>query len=134
VDFTHHTSILYTLATEMFLQRHCTSPIQIVLAVLFTVNRTMPRALLVSEILSNIISYLNVKFDQRATHQWQGSYAIPSGLTLFTLALTCRAFSEQALDALWDTLIGFEPLTRIIPARGKGLQDKDYPIVSSFFF
>ncbi|KAG2748198.1 hypothetical protein P692DRAFT_20834149 [Suillus brevipes Sb2] len=37
----------------------------------------------------------------------QGGYVIPSRPTLFALALTCRAFSEQALDALWEFLIGF---------------------------
>ncbi|KAG1748139.1 hypothetical protein EDB19DRAFT_246175 [Suillus lakei] len=92
----------------------------------------MPRALLVSEILANIISYLDVNLDERAARR-KGRYVTSSGPTLFALALTCRAFSEQALDALWGTLIGFEPLMRcagIIPPREKRVEDdKDYPII-----
>jgi hypothetical protein len=95
----------------------------------FTVNRTVPRALLVSEILPNIISYINANVDKYTAREWSGGYVIPSGPTLFALALTCRAFSEKALDALWEFLIGFKP----IEARGKGLQERDYPIVSSLF-
>ncbi|KAG1865011.1 hypothetical protein DFJ58DRAFT_866269 [Suillus subalutaceus] len=82
---------------------------------LFTVNRTMPRALLASENFLNIMSHLNV--DKR----WQARHVTSSGPTLFALELPCRALSEQAFDALWDALIGVEPLvhfpgTGIIPA------------------
>ncbi|KAG1782206.1 hypothetical protein EV702DRAFT_1192857 [Suillus placidus] len=99
---------------------------------LSTVNPTMPRALLVSEILSNIIDYINVNVDERAALQRKARYVTPSGPTLFALALTCRAFSEHALDALWHTLIGLEPLMRcagIILARGQRLRKQDYPII-----
>ncbi|KAG2098082.1 hypothetical protein BD769DRAFT_1700668 [Suillus cothurnatus] len=95
---------------------------------LLSVNRTMPRALLISEIFSNIISHLNV--DECDAHQWQADYVAPSGPTLFALALTCRAFSEQALDALWNTLRGVEPFMRcagIISEEGERLQD--FPII-----
>jgi hypothetical protein len=137
VDFPHRAFLILinTLATETPFQRHNTSPFRTASKMHSTVNSTVPRALLVSEILSNIIGYINANVDKRAVREWSGSYVIPSGPTLFALALTCRAFSEQALDALWEFLIGFEPLMRcagIIEARGQGLQEKDYPIVSSF--
>lgn len=137
VDFPHHAFLILinTLATETPFQRHNASPLRTASKMHSTVNSTVPRALLVSEILSNIIGYINADVDKRAVREWSGSYVIPSGPTLFALALTCRAFSEQALDALWEFLIGFEPLMRcagIIEARGQGLQEKDYPIVSSF--
>ncbi|KAG1748172.1 hypothetical protein EDB19DRAFT_1946282 [Suillus lakei] len=89
----------------------------------------MPRALLISEILSNIISYISV--DERPNF-WPVEYVASSAPTLFSLALTCRAFLQQALDALWHTLISIEPLMRcagIIPAPQKRLQEEnDYPI------
>ncbi|KAG0704045.1 hypothetical protein DFH29DRAFT_1078514 [Suillus ampliporus] len=63
----------------------------------------MPRALLVSEIFSNVISYVG-------TH-----VMYPSALsrrTLLALAVTCRAFSEQALDSLWKAIKNIVPLLR----------------------
>ncbi|KAG1745004.1 uncharacterized protein EDB91DRAFT_1246521 [Suillus paluster] len=76
----------------------------------------MPRALLVSEIFSHIISYVG-------THQISTLFIseIPvhrrdpttlSRRTLSALALTCRAFTEQALDALWETMMHLTPLLR----------------------
>ncbi|KAG1809039.1 hypothetical protein EV424DRAFT_176368 [Suillus variegatus] len=91
---------------------------------------TMHRALLISEILSNIISHISV--DERPG-VWPFEYVTSSKPTLFALALTCRAFSEQALDALWNNFKGVEPLMRcpgIIPAPQKSLQeDQCYPII-----
>ncbi|KAG2364761.1 hypothetical protein BDR07DRAFT_1459447 [Suillus spraguei] len=98
---------------------------------LLTVNRTIPRALLVSEIFENIMDQL--KAEKRS--YWeprQAHYVEYSGPTLFALALTCRTLSEQALDALWDTLRGVEPLMRcasIIRARSEKFPEEDYPII-----
>ncbi|KAG1863156.1 hypothetical protein F4604DRAFT_1902529 [Suillus subluteus] len=90
----------------------------------------MHRALLISEILSNIISHISV--DERPG-VWPVEYVTSSAPTLFALALTCRAFSEQALDALWNNFKGVEPFMRcagITSAPQKGLQkDKEYPII-----
>ncbi|KAG1782240.1 hypothetical protein EV702DRAFT_515911 [Suillus placidus] len=95
-----------------------------------SVNPTMHRALLIPEILSDIISYIIV--DERPG-VWPTEYVTSSALTLFALALTCRAFSEQALDALWNNFKGVEPLMRcagIIPAPKNRLQkDNAYPII-----
>ncbi|KAG0695678.1 hypothetical protein DFH29DRAFT_1083257 [Suillus ampliporus] len=69
----------------------------------------MPRALLISEIFSNIISHVGTHVmygDRRA-----GPSAV-SSRTLLALALTCRAFSEQSLDALWETSTGISSLLR----------------------
>ncbi|KAG2119438.1 hypothetical protein DEU56DRAFT_984518 [Suillus clintonianus] len=83
---------------------------------LFTGNRdrTVPRALLVYEIFSNIISY--IKTENPASFK---PFLEEPEPTLFALALTCHALTEQALDALWDTLPSIEPLMRcagIIPS------------------
>ncbi|KAG0704044.1 hypothetical protein DFH29DRAFT_873992 [Suillus ampliporus] len=92
----------------------------------------MPRALLVSEIFSNIISYVGTHVPMYTRGQM---YNIrrdgPTGLsrmTLFALALTCRAFSEQALDALWETITSIDRLLQcagIILAPKKLPQDDD---------
>ncbi|KAG2155348.1 uncharacterized protein EDB93DRAFT_1247830 [Suillus bovinus] len=90
----------------------------------------MHRALLLYEILSNIISYITI--DDRPG-VWPVEYVTSSTPTLFAIALTCRAFSEQALDALWNNFKGVEPLMRcagIIPAPQKRRQeDRYYPII-----
>ncbi|KAG0696365.1 hypothetical protein DFH29DRAFT_1082930 [Suillus ampliporus] len=67
---------------------------------LLTVNNTMPRALLISEIFSNVISHIGTH-EMDEDHR-DGPTAL-SRRTLLSLASTCRAFSEQALDALWET-------------------------------
>ncbi|KAG2064755.1 hypothetical protein BDR04DRAFT_1145741 [Suillus decipiens] len=98
---------------------------------LLTVNRTIPRALLVSEIFENIMNHLKAEKRSYWEHQ-QPSYVQYSGPTLFALALTCRTLSEQALDALWHTLRGLQPLMRcasIIQARCKNFPEEDYPII-----
>jgi len=66
----------------------------------------MSRALFVSEIFSNIISYINVE----ETYVYTKNSPTLSGKTLYALALTCRAFSEQALDALWESIESIIPL------------------------
>jgi hypothetical protein len=95
----------------------------------------MHHALLISEILSNIISHITV---DEQPGVWPVEYVKSSAPTLFALALTCRAFSEPALDALWKDFKGVEPLMRcagMIPAPQKKLQgDKDYFIVNPLFF
>jgi hypothetical protein len=96
-------------------------------------NPTMHRALLISEIFSNIIGHITV--DERPG-VWPVEYVSSSSPTLFALALTCRAFSEQALDALWNNFKGVEPFMRcagITFAPQKRLrEDREYPIVSLF--
>ncbi|KAG0704090.1 hypothetical protein DFH29DRAFT_399420 [Suillus ampliporus] len=88
---------------------------------LLTVNSTMPRALLVSEIFSNVISYVG-------THVMYGDRregpAKLSRRTLLALALTCRAFSEQALDALWETITS---IARLLQCAGIILTPKKLP-------
>ncbi|KAG2360269.1 hypothetical protein BDR07DRAFT_1610894 [Suillus spraguei] len=90
----------------------------------------MHRALLISEILSNIIGHIG---DDAHSGGSPVEYVTSSAPTLLALALTCRTFSEQALDALWNNFKGVEPLMRcagIIPAPQKALQeDKEYPII-----
>jgi|SRR6267154_3368621 len=107
-------------------------------------NSSMSRALRVSEIFSNVISYINT--DSRyPNRRMRLRYATYSGRDLFALALTCHAFSEQALDALWETMRGLIPFLRCAgiiaaptdsdpPTRDED-EDKDYcPSIVSFFF
>ncbi|KAG2346072.1 hypothetical protein BDR05DRAFT_959642 [Suillus weaverae] len=61
----------------------------------------MSRVLLVPEILSEVVSHVNIT---------DTYYQTESGRSLLALALTCRSFSEQALDALWESLMGINPL------------------------
>jgi hypothetical protein len=63
----------------------------------------MSRALFVSEILSEVISHVNI------TDTYHSNTA-ESRRSLLALALTCRSFSEQALDALWESLTGINPV------------------------
>ncbi|KAG1745017.1 uncharacterized protein EDB91DRAFT_1122096 [Suillus paluster] len=83
---------------------------------LLTANSTMPRALLVSEIFSHIISYVGTHqistpvIDRITLHRRDPTTL--SRRTLLALALTCRAFAEQALDALWETIMHLAPLLR----------------------
>lgn len=62
----------------------------------------MSRALFVSEILSEVINHINITdtYYEKAK----------SGRSLLAIALTCRSFSEQALDALWESLEGIDPV------------------------
>ncbi|KAG1718376.1 hypothetical protein EDB19DRAFT_1838135 [Suillus lakei] len=71
---------------------------------LLTVNNAMPRALCISEILSNIISFIHIDF----THIHRGPVPL-SGRDFLALALTCRAFLEPALNALWESINGIIP-------------------------
>ncbi|KIK39122.1 hypothetical protein CY34DRAFT_108384 [Suillus luteus UH-Slu-Lm8-n1] len=90
----------------------------------------MHHALLIPEILSYIISHITV--DERCGI-WPADYVKSSAPTLVALALTCRAFSEPALDALWKDPEGVEPFMRcagMIPAPQYTMQrDKEYFIV-----
>ncbi|KAG1748105.1 hypothetical protein EDB19DRAFT_1945947 [Suillus lakei] len=67
-----------------------------------TSHLAMSRALFVSEIVSKVISHAKITDTLRAKTE--------SRKSLLALALTCRSFSEQALDALWESLIGIDPV------------------------
>jgi hypothetical protein len=58
----------------------------------------MHRALHVNEIVTEIMSYLVIPRSY-ARHPAYGQRPA----SLFACALTCRAFSERALDALWQS-------------------------------
>ncbi|KAG1744956.1 uncharacterized protein EDB91DRAFT_1121801 [Suillus paluster] len=95
-------------------------------------NNTMPRALLVSEIFSNIISYVGTPQITGIPLRRSDS-TILSRRTLFALALTCRAFSEQALDALWETIVRIVPLLQcaaiILPPKTLSQDDEDFCVI-----
>ncbi|KAG1834788.1 hypothetical protein EV424DRAFT_522215 [Suillus variegatus] len=63
------------------------------------------RCIMIPELLWKIFEQVNV-FDP-----FVGSTA----KTLLALALTCKLFSEPALDLVWRNLHGFEPLIRCLP-------------------
>ncbi|KAG0704043.1 hypothetical protein DFH29DRAFT_997926 [Suillus ampliporus] len=100
---------------------------------LLTVNSTVPRALLIPEILSNVISHVgtHVMDKHYRGSDRRGGPTPSSRRTLFALALTCRAFSEQALDALWETSTDIVPLLRcagiIVPPQD---EDEDNGFIS----
>ncbi|KIK46853.1 hypothetical protein CY34DRAFT_800028 [Suillus luteus UH-Slu-Lm8-n1] len=62
----------------------------------------MSCALFVPEILSQVINHINITGTYHANAK--------SGRSLLAIALTCRSFSEQALDALWESLEGIDPV------------------------
>jgi hypothetical protein len=63
----------------------------------------MHQALLISEVVANICSQL-----VRGPH-WYYDQCLG---TLAAFAVTCRAISEPALDALWCTQVSLAPLLR----------------------
>ena len=63
----------------------------------------MHRCLCIHEVLLNIISFCKEGDDAK-------------DIDLLNLALTCRAFYEPAMDALWYTLaVGIGPLLLLLP-------------------
>ncbi|KAG2044122.1 hypothetical protein BDR03DRAFT_1087474 [Suillus americanus] len=98
------------LSSEAPFQNHCITTVLAPAKPLSTVNSSEPvsRALFVSEIFSNIISYISA--DEIYVHT-RNPPAF-SRNTLYALALTCRTFSEQALDALWESIEGIIPLMK----------------------
>ena len=57
------------------------------------------------------------------------SYATQAGRV--NLALTCRAFYDPAMDAVWHTLIGLQDLVHCLPAQALSI-DKRNAIVGPF--
>ncbi|KAF8441727.1 hypothetical protein L210DRAFT_441019 [Boletus edulis BED1] len=67
----------------------------------------MPRTLEIQEILLNVFGHCDSRAD------------LPS------LARTCRAFKEPALDVLWEELPSLSPLTRCLPEASNQLSPND---------
>ncbi|KAG1858489.1 hypothetical protein F4604DRAFT_1182927 [Suillus subluteus] len=98
------------VSSEAPFQNHSITTVLAPAEPLSTVNssESMSRALFVSEIFSNIISYISA--DETYVHTKNPPSF--SRNTLYALALTCRTFSEQALDALWESIESIIPLMK----------------------
>jgi hypothetical protein len=66
----------------------------------------MHRALLISEILSEVFAHVNEDLGPRLAGKKP---------TLEALARTCKAFHEPAMDLLWADLDGITPLLGCVP-------------------
>lgn len=81
----------------------------------------MHRCLQIVEVLSLIIDFVSNQNDGSEDDEYADMLDLdfigPSNTsTLFALSLSCRTFSEHALDALWRTQSSLGPLLRCFPS------------------
>ncbi|KAG6810990.1 hypothetical protein H0H92_009530 [Tricholoma furcatifolium] len=85
----------------------------------------MHRCLQIPEILNSIFSQI---IDTKPTEdRW---VQFPGSIALVNIALTCRSFKEPALNVLWRSILGLDPILRCLPSDAVNIieEAKDIPV------
>ena len=62
------------------------------------------------------------------------AYSVNDNDALFNMSLTCRAFLEPALDALWYELSESEPLIELFPKSKRGEEPRGHLVSTSYTY